>query len=137
MAPVCTHARPQVSGDYFQAGLVPARVAYAKYQAPPATAAAAAMASPALPAPAASHHPTPSASAAPPPSSVLHRRWTLGEVVSAAARAGLHVVALDEEAGAKSDDAGLPKVFTLVAEKWKGERDRGWAAGHGSSDSAE
>jgi hypothetical protein len=129
MAPVCTHARPQVSGDYFQAGLVPARVAYAKYQAPPATAAAA-MASPALPAPAASHH-------APPTSSVLHRRWTLGEVVSAAARAGLHVVALDEEAGAKSDDAGLPKVFTLVAEKWKGGRDWGWAAGHGSSDPVE
>lgn len=124
-----THAWPQVSGDYFQAGLVPARVAYAKYQyqGPPAPSpvlpAAAAAASPtATPTATASATSGASASAAPLPSTVLsslntlQRRWTLGEVVSAAARAGLTLVALEEEAGAKSDDAGLPKVFTLVAE---------------------
>ncbi|PNH10716.1 hypothetical protein TSOC_002523 [Tetrabaena socialis] len=48
---------------------------------------------------------------------VLLRRWGLGEVVSAVGGAGLAVLLLDEEAGARLDDAGLPKLFTLLAEK--------------------
>ncbi|KXZ44700.1 hypothetical protein GPECTOR_63g28 [Gonium pectorale] len=48
----------------------------------------------------------------------LLRRWGLGEVVSAVGGSGgLRVLLLDEEAGARLDDAGLPKVFTLLAEK--------------------
>lgn len=45
------------------------------------------------------------------------RRWTLGEIVSAAAEAGLFVRVLEEEPNHKLDDFGLPKTFTLVAEK--------------------
>lgn len=48
---------------------------------------------------------------------VLLRRWGLGEVVTAVCVSGLRVVLLDEEPGARPDDAGLPKVFTLVAER--------------------
>jgi len=54
------------------------------------------------------------AAAAGPPSTLL-RRWTLGEVVTAAAAAGLVVERLEEEAGARAGDAGVPKLFTLVA----------------------
>ncbi len=46
---------------------------------------------------------------------VLLRRWTLGEVVTACAAAGLAVRALDEQGGPKAADRGLPKTFTLVA----------------------
>lgn len=46
---------------------------------------------------------------------VLLRRWTLGEVVTAAAAAGLVVTRLEEEPGARMDDFGVPKLFTLVA----------------------
>lgn len=45
------------------------------------------------------------------------RRWTLGEVVTAAAGAGLVVRRLEEEPGVRLDDAGVPKLFTLVAER--------------------
>ncbi|KAG2439936.1 hypothetical protein HXX76_004055 [Chlamydomonas incerta] len=51
---------------------------------------------------------------------VLLRRWGLGEVVSAVCAGSggrLALVALDEEAGARLDDCGLPKLFTLVAER--------------------
>lgn len=50
---------------------------------------------------------------------VLWRRWTLGEVVTAFATAGLRVVKLVEEPNRSSDvfDRGIPKTFTLVAEK--------------------
>ncbi len=47
--------------------------------------------------------------------SVMLRQWTLGEVVTAAADAGLCVLCLHEEQTVKGDDAGLPKMFTLVA----------------------
>ncbi len=45
----------------------------------------------------------------------LLRRWTLGEVVTAAAGAGLVVARLEEEPGVRGGDAGIPKLFTLVA----------------------
>ncbi|MCX7570133.1 class I SAM-dependent methyltransferase [Tumebacillus sp. DT12] len=48
---------------------------------------------------------------------VYLRKWTLGEVVSAVAEAGLFVRVLDEEPNTKKDDVGLPKTYTLVAEK--------------------
>lgn len=48
---------------------------------------------------------------------VLLRQWTLGEVVTAVADAGLLLQQLKEEPGVKLDDAGLPKLYTLVAIK--------------------
>lgn len=41
----------------------------------------------------------------------------LGEVVTSVAAAGLVLVCLEEEPGVKLADAGLPKLFTLVARK--------------------
>jgi SAM-dependent methyltransferase len=48
---------------------------------------------------------------------VRHRKWTLGEIVTAFAQAGLVIRSLTEEPNTKIDDIGLPKTFTLVAEK--------------------
>lgn len=48
---------------------------------------------------------------------VRHRKWTLGEIVTAFAQAGLVIKLLSEEPNTKADDMGLPKTFTLVAEK--------------------
>ncbi|GAC1372126.1 MAG: hypothetical protein NVSMB44_39740 [Ktedonobacteraceae bacterium] len=48
---------------------------------------------------------------------VYLRKWTLGEVVTAVAQAGLFIRHLIEEPNSKIDDLGLPKTFTLVAEK--------------------
>jgi 2-polyprenyl-3-methyl-5-hydroxy-6-metoxy-1,4-benzoquinol methylase len=47
------------------------------------------------------------------------RKWTLGEIVTGVASAGLFTERLDEEANASSDvfDKGIPKTFTLVARK--------------------
>ncbi|HEU4965693.1 MAG TPA: methyltransferase domain-containing protein [Bacilli bacterium] len=45
------------------------------------------------------------------------RKWTLAEVVTACAEAGLFLRVLSEEPNTKADDRGLPKTFTLVAEK--------------------
>jgi hypothetical protein len=45
------------------------------------------------------------------------RQWTLGEVVTSVAAAGLVLQVLEEEPGVKLADAGLPKLFTLVAQK--------------------
>ncbi|HWI64096.1 MAG TPA: class I SAM-dependent methyltransferase [Symbiobacteriaceae bacterium] len=45
------------------------------------------------------------------------RKWTLGEVVTAVASAGLCLRTLEEEPNHKLDDTGLPKTFTLVAVK--------------------
>lgn len=47
------------------------------------------------------------------------RQWTLGEIVTAAAEAGLTVRKLLEEPNKSSEvfDAGIPKTFTLIAEK--------------------
>lgn len=45
------------------------------------------------------------------------RPWGLGEVVTAVCESGLVMQCLDEEPGVKTDDVGVPKVFTLVARK--------------------
>lgn len=100
----------QVSGNYFDASITPAPLAFQKNltgEAGAAEPAADASASPS-PAPAA-------ASSGADEAGVLHRRWSLGEVITAIAAAGLVIVRLEEEAGAKLDDEGLPKVFTVVA----------------------
>ena len=49
------------------------------------------------------------------------RQWTLGEVVSSVAAAGLVLQVLEEEPGVKLADAGLPKLFTLVVHKPAGD----------------
>ncbi|WP_083205178.1 class I SAM-dependent methyltransferase [Bacillus sp. FJAT-27264] len=85
----------KVSGDYFDTGLEEKIVSYSKY----------------LPA---------SASGMGEKKSVVHwRRWTLGEIVTAAAASGLVITMLVEEPNLSSDvyDKGIPKTFTLVAEK--------------------
>ncbi|MCF6139020.1 class I SAM-dependent methyltransferase [Pseudalkalibacillus berkeleyi] len=48
---------------------------------------------------------------------VLQRKWTLGEVVTSVAQQGLTVKVLKEEPNQKVHDIGLPKMFTLIAEK--------------------
>ncbi|TCP58038.1 methyltransferase family protein [Tumebacillus sp. BK434] len=45
------------------------------------------------------------------------RKWTLGEIVTSVAQAGLFLRLLDEEPNTKIDDMGIPKTFTLIAEK--------------------
>jgi 2-polyprenyl-3-methyl-5-hydroxy-6-metoxy-1,4-benzoquinol methylase len=51
------------------------------------------------------------------PQYVNQRRWTLGELVTSVAGAGFYIKQLDESPNEKKDDEGLPKLFTLVAEK--------------------
>jgi 2-polyprenyl-3-methyl-5-hydroxy-6-metoxy-1,4-benzoquinol methylase len=51
------------------------------------------------------------------PQYVNQRRWTLGEIVTSVASVGLYIKKLDESPNEKKDDEGLPKLFTLVAEK--------------------
>lgn len=51
------------------------------------------------------------------PQHVYLRQWTLGEIVTAFADVGLFIRSLEEEPNSKIDDIGLPKTFTLVAEK--------------------
>jgi 2-polyprenyl-3-methyl-5-hydroxy-6-metoxy-1,4-benzoquinol methylase len=46
-----------------------------------------------------------------------HRKWTLGEVVTAIAHSGLFIKVLQEEENNKPDDKGIPKTFTIIAEK--------------------
>jgi 2-polyprenyl-3-methyl-5-hydroxy-6-metoxy-1,4-benzoquinol methylase len=48
---------------------------------------------------------------------VRHRKWTLGEIVTAIASAGLFISLLEEEPNTKVHDMGIPKTFTLVAKK--------------------
>jgi hypothetical protein len=47
----------------------------------------------------------------------FHRRWTLGEIVTAVATAGLHIKCLSEAESPKPDDKGIPKLFTVVSTK--------------------
>ncbi|MNO23555.1 bifunctional 3-demethylubiquinone-9 3-methyltransferase/ 2-octaprenyl-6-hydroxy phenol methylase [compost metagenome] len=86
----------KVSGDYFDTTLEEKRVSYSKY----------------LPS-------TGEAEGAGKQSVVYWRRWTLGEIVTAAARSGLVIRELAEEPNLSSDvyDKGIPKTFALVAEK--------------------
>lgn len=50
---------------------------------------------------------------------VYWRRWTLGEVVTAIAEAGLTIKLLHEEPNLSSEvfDKGIPKTYTIVADK--------------------
>ncbi|OGO76705.1 MAG: SAM-dependent methyltransferase [Clostridiales bacterium GWB2_37_7] len=51
---------------------------------------------------------------------IVHwRRWTLGEVVTAVAQAGLTIKLLQEEPNLSSEvfDKGIPKTYTIVADK--------------------
>ncbi|GCE30604.1 hypothetical protein KDA_60880 [Dictyobacter alpinus] len=51
------------------------------------------------------------------PQQVYLRQWGLGEIVTAFAAAGLFIRRLDEEPNSKIDDIGIPKTFTLLAER--------------------
>lgn len=84
----------KVSGDYFDTTLEEKKVSYSKYL--PATG---------KPVGEQEH------------SVVYWRRWTLGEIVTAAASSGLVIRQLIEEPNLSSDvyDKGIPKTFTLVA----------------------
>ncbi|WP_240620092.1 class I SAM-dependent methyltransferase [Peribacillus acanthi] len=50
-------------------------------------------------------------------SRTIQRKWTLGEVVTSVAKAGLILEILEEEPNHKLHDIGLPKTYTLVARK--------------------
>lgn len=77
----------KTSGNYFDVALEPRLVAHAKYSGSDRQA-------------------------------MVHlRKWTLGEVVTSVAGVGLHVVCLNEEPNHKRSDIGIPKTFTLLAEK--------------------
>lgn len=86
----------KVTGDYFDTTLQEKKVSYSKY----------------LPA-------TGENSESAEHSVVYWRRWTLGEIVTAAASSGLVISKLIEEPNLSSDvyDKGIPKTFTLVAGK--------------------
>lgn len=79
----------KVDGDYFDQSLVESEISYGKYL--PDT----------------------------PTQKVLLRKWTLGEIVTAVAKEGLRVLKLKEEPNLSGDafDKGIPKTFTLTAEK--------------------
>jgi ubiquinone/menaquinone biosynthesis C-methylase UbiE len=82
----------KVDGDYFDASLEEKEVSFAKY----------------LPEGIVKETRT-----------VYWRRWTLGEVVTAAADSGLVIKILSEEPNLSSEvfDKGIPKTFTIVADK--------------------
>lgn len=86
----------KVSGDYFDTALEEKKVSYSKYL-PSGT----------------------GQSGADRHSVVYWRRWTLGEIVTAAAGSGLVIRELIEEPNLSSDvyDKGIPKTFSLTAEK--------------------
>ncbi len=48
---------------------------------------------------------------------VVQRKWTIGELVTAVGKSGLVIKVLEEEPNHKMHDIGLPKTYTLVAEK--------------------
>ncbi|KAK3246534.1 hypothetical protein CYMTET_43932 [Cymbomonas tetramitiformis] len=77
----------KVDGNYFDSSLIETRVAYSKYADNDSR------------------------------GKVQLRKWGLGEVVTAMAKAGLHIVMLKEEPTVKLRDAGIPKTFIIVAEK--------------------
>ncbi|MBW4080531.1 class I SAM-dependent methyltransferase [Paenibacillus sp. S150] len=88
--------RHKVSGDYFDTSLEEKQVSYSKY----------------LPSPG-------EPEGTEKQSAVYWRRWTLGEIVTAAAGSGLVIRELAEEPNLSSEvyDKGIPKTFALVAEK--------------------
>lgn len=82
----------KITGDYFDTSLVETDVAFSKFL------------------PEGIQHDMPK---------VTLRKWTLGEIVTAAAQSGLTIKLLDEQGNQSSDvfDKGIPKTFTIVAEK--------------------
>ncbi|MHA7966794.1 class I SAM-dependent methyltransferase [Paenibacillus sp. CAU 1782] len=80
----------KVSGDYFSTELEERDISFSKYKDGEPTA-----------------------------TKVYLRNWTLGEVVTSVANAGLHMKVLKELPNLSSDvfDAGIPKSFIIVAEK--------------------
>lgn len=83
----------KVDGDYFSSALSETEISFYKY--------------------------LPDQSKAPEVQKVLLRHWNLGEIVTAVAVAGLFLRVLEELPNLSSDvfDKGIPKTFTLVAEK--------------------
>jgi 2-polyprenyl-3-methyl-5-hydroxy-6-metoxy-1,4-benzoquinol methylase len=79
--------RHKVSGNYFDKAIISTNVAHSKHLS------------------------------ADDPQQVYLRQWTLGEVVSAVAKRELRICLLEESPNSKIDDIGLPKLFTLVAER--------------------
>lgn len=45
----------------------------------------------------------------------IHRKWTLGEIVTSIAASDMYIRILDEAESAKPDDKGIPKLYTIVA----------------------
>lgn len=82
----------KITGDYFDSSLVETDVAFSKF----------------LPEEIQQEIPR-----------VTLRKWTLGEIVTAVAQSGLVIKLLEEEGNLSSDvfDKGIPKTFTIVAEK--------------------
>ena len=50
-------------------------------------------------------------------SQVVQRKWTLGELITAIGQSGLVIKVLEEEPNHKMHDIGIPKTYTIVAEK--------------------
>ncbi|WMX55659.1 MULTISPECIES: bifunctional 2-polyprenyl-6-hydroxyphenol methylase/3-demethylubiquinol 3-O-methyltransferase UbiG [unclassified Peribacillus] len=50
-------------------------------------------------------------------SKVVQRKWTIGELITAVGQSGLAIKVLEEEPNHKIHDIGLPKTYTLVAER--------------------
>lgn len=80
----------KVTGDYFDTSLEEKDISYSKYLADNEE-----------------------------PKKVLLRKWNLGEIVTSVAKEGFFIKGLDEEPNLSSDtfDKGIPKTFTIVAEK--------------------
>ena len=47
-----------------------------------------------------------------------HRKWTLGEIITSVASSNLRIIRLDEGESPKPDDKGIPKLYTLIANKY-------------------
>ena len=78
----------KVAGNYFSKNLIPTQVAFTKYLTEEKEI-----------------------------SYVYERKWTLGEIITAVAQVGLFIKELDEQPNIKLSDRGIPKLFTIVAEK--------------------
>jgi len=80
----------KVTGDYFDSSIEKVEVAFSKH----------------LPANDDVHY-------------VYIRKWTLGEIVTAVAKAGLIIESLKEEPNQSSEvfDKGIPKTFTIISKR--------------------
>lgn len=78
----------KVTGNYFDKTLIETKVAFSKYE-----------------------------NESSPAKIVYERKWTLGEIVTAFADGGFIIKRLVEEPNIKISDIGIPKTFTLAAEK--------------------